>query len=146
VQTLDGKAGQISVTWENSSPTSNPIKPVFWGGDYIDFVRVIIPATAQITEVIVDDQKLKQAPEFAWQIGLQKDIYTVEKHDLLQTIGFWTKVPARGTAKVEITYQDSTTRPLLVLRQPGIVGFDYQLVQDGKIVYKGLVTRDLEIK
>ena len=125
--TGDSNRERLTIKWENSSPFTDPKPPVFWGGNYINYTRVVIPAEA----VIKDQEK-----------------YDIETRGRFKIVGFWITVPAGGSAAAEMEYsvlrqaQDRFT--ILVKRQPGIDSFPYKLVVDGKVVVSDTIDRDKE--
>lgn len=127
IQTVDGEKEKVTIKWENSSEFADPKPPVFWGGDYTAYVRVVVPAAAVIQEV---------------------EKYDVETRGKFKIVGFWVGVPAGGEATAELEYsvlrqaQDRFT--ILVKRQPGIESFPYKLVVEGKVVVSDTIDRDKE--
>ena len=125
--TGDSNRERLTIKWENSSPFTDPKPPVFWGGNYINYTRVVIPAEA----VIKDQEK-----------------YDIETRGRFKIVGFWITVPAGGSAAAEMEYsvlrqaQDRFT--ILVKRQPGIDSFPYKLVVDGKVGVSDTIDRDKE--
>ena len=114
----------MTIKWENSSPFTDPKPPVFWGGNYINYTRVVIPAEA----VIKDQEK-----------------YDIETRGRFKIVGFWVTVPAGGSAVAELNYELRIKNyGILVRRQPGIDSFPYKLVVDGKIVVSDTIDRDKE--
>ena len=122
--TGDSNREKVTIKWENSSPFTDPKPPVFWGGNYINYTRVVIPAEA----VIKDQEK-----------------YDIETRGRFKIVGFWVTVPAGGSAVAELNYELRIKNyGILVRRQPGIDSFPYKLVVDGKIVVSDTIDRDKE--
>ena len=123
VQLIDGDKEKLSIKWENSSQFPDPKPPVFWGGNYIDYVRVVVPAAAQIKDA---------------------EKYDIETRGRSKIVGFWVTVPAGQTAAAELVYDLPASNTILVRRQPGIESFPYKLVVDGKVVVSDTIDRDKE--
>ncbi|MEK7154910.1 MAG: DUF4012 domain-containing protein [Patescibacteria group bacterium] len=124
-QSVDGNNEKVSIRWENSSQFTDPKPPVFWGGNYIAYIRVVIPAEAVIS-------------------GAEK--YDIEERGRFKIVGFWITVPAGETAVTELSYSLPVSGQILVKRQPGIDSFPYKLVVEGKVVVSKQIDRDEEIK
>lgn len=122
-QSIDGDKEKLSIRWENSSQFPDPKPPVFWGGNYINYVRVVVPAAAQIKDA---------------------EKYDIETRGRFKIVGFWTTVPAGQTAAAELVYDLPASNTILVRRQPGIDSFPYKLVVDGKVVVSDTIDRDKE--
>ncbi|KKU57740.1 MAG: hypothetical protein UX80_C0010G0001, partial [Candidatus Amesbacteria bacterium GW2011_GWA2_47_11b] len=116
---------RLTIKWENSSQFENPQPPVFWGGNYINYVRVVIPAAAQVKDA---------------------EKYDIEERGRFKIVGFWVTVPAGGEATVQLEYKSvrAGEREMLVRRQPGIESFPYKLVVDGKVIVATDIDRDQE--
>lgn len=114
VQEINGTHQKITINFENSSQYKDPIPPIFWGGNYIGYHRIIIPAAAKVKN-----------PEN----------YDIEVRDKLKIVGFWMTVPAQESKTVELAYElDNSNNFIQVKRQPGIKYLPYKLVVNGKIV------------
>ena len=129
---------KVSIRWENSSQFENPHPPVFWGGNYINYVRVVLPS--RVSEISVVS-------------GLSRVSFDEEERGTLpagrqgfKILGFWVTVPAGGSAVAELEYKSvrAGEREILVRRQPGIDSFPYKLVVDGKVVVSDTIDRDKE--
>ena len=119
---------KLTIQWKNTSEFTDPKPPVFWGGNYINYVRVVIPATAQVKDA---------------------EKYDTEERGRFKIVGFWVTVPAGSSAVAELSYEDTKRLSdegyqILVRRQPGIESFPYKLVVDGKIVVSESIDRDKE--
>ncbi len=119
---------KLTIQWTNTSEFENPKPPVFWGGNYINYVRVVLPAMA----LIKDAEK-----------------YDIETRGRFKIVGFWVRVPAGGSAVAELSYEDTKRLSdeeyrILVRRQPGIESFPYKLIVDGKVVVSDTIDRDRE--
>ncbi|MDP1743162.1 MAG: hypothetical protein Q8L51_00045, partial [Candidatus Amesbacteria bacterium] len=115
VQEITGNLEKLTIKYKNNNEFTNPKPPVFWGGDYINYLRVIIPLTAEVK----DSEK-----------------YDVEIRDKFKIVGLWVTVPAKETKSVELFYELPTMNnkySILVKRQPGIEKFSYKLIYNGKI-------------
>ncbi|MEK7090903.1 MAG: hypothetical protein AAB887_00165, partial [Patescibacteria group bacterium] len=121
---------KVTIQWKNSGQFENPKPPVFWGGNYINYVRVVLPAAAQIKDA---------------------EKYDIETRGRFKIVGFWVTVPAGGSAVAELSYEEikilrDEGYQILVRRQPGIESFPYKLVVNGKVVVSDTIDRDKEFK
>lgn len=156
-------SGKIEITWKNDNEFSGAKPPVFWGGDYYDYMRMVVPVAGwTIKEVKVDGKSLRRAGPADFAIpnsqrhGRSMDMFAVEErkgptenYDL-QTIGFWVYVKAGTSATAEITYE-SGRNPQgefkeWLKRQPGVEGFNYELMIDGKIQTNNFIDKDNLLK
>ena len=152
---------KITVTWKNNNEFENPKPPVFWGGDYRNYVRVVIPANKKIVSVSVGGKLLRQASDKDFQLanalrrGISDDIFVVEERGELQIVGFWAVVGAGQQVKAELEYiNNAPSDPPLNLRggkllfkhQPGSGMINYQVLVDGTIEETGKLDRDVIIR
>lgn len=138
---ISGLDEHLIINWKNDNEFETPRPPVFWGGDYRNYVRVIIPIGAKVQSVKVAEKELRMATASDFAIpnslrqGLSEDMYVVERRENLQIIGFWAVVPAGETLTVSVNYESGSMNNgrILVRRQPGLTSFAYKLIIDGKI-------------
>ncbi|MBI2008031.1 DUF4012 domain-containing protein [Candidatus Amesbacteria bacterium] len=163
-QEVGGDKEKLIITWKNNNEFDATKPPVFWGGRYVDYVRVVLPAAAKIQDIKVQDSILRRATEedFAVPNSLRQekstDMYNIESRGDLQIIGFWAIVPAKKSISAELEYTSPALRApspesgegnqyqILIKRQPGIEGFDYKLIYNGKVVVNSFVDRDKEFR
>jgi hypothetical protein len=147
---------KITITWENQNEFSGAKPPAFWGGDYVDYVRVVIPEEAvKIVTVIVNSKQLRQATGEDFRIPnstrqeRSEEMYMVEPRGDLQIIGFWVVVPAGQERTAVIELESGRNIPseykVWVKRQPGIEFFSYELLVDGKIRVHETIDRDKSV-
>jgi len=86
---------KVMINYINSHPKQDPKPPLFWGGNYHNFLRLIIPKEAEAIMVKVNNQLIDKR-QLELEINEQKKI---------QTIGFFITVPAISQTLVEIDYQ-----------------------------------------
>ncbi len=147
---INGPDEQVTIDWKNENEFETPKPPVFWGGDYRDYVRVVIPASHKVQVVKLQDKELRAATASDFAIpnslrqGVSDDMYVVEERGGLQIIGFWAVVPAGEKVRVNLNYESGIMNngKILVRRQPGIESFPYKLIVDGKIVVDESVNVD----
>jgi len=108
----------LQITYTNTSPAPNPIKPIFWGGNYINYLRIVLPQGTQVQRVRVAEQNLVLKP-LDYQYGKQMDRYQIEKRDKFLIVGFWVVVPFQQTVKVDVQYQQPEGQKLIFKNQPG---------------------------
>lgn len=124
-QEVTGNSEKLTILFKNNNEFTNPKPPVFWGGDYVNYLRVIIPVTAEMKN-----------PEN----------YDMEIRDKFKIVGMWVTVPAQKSVVVEMQYSllPNDNYSVLVKRQPGIESFLYKLIINGKISVNELVTSELK--
>lgn len=152
-QTVWGNTNEIKVRWKNNNPFEQARPPVFWGGDYVNYVRTVIPDEYEISEIWVGSRQLRLADEKEFsgpnslRQGFSENIYVVEKRDNLQIVGMWVFVKALQEEEMKIKLVrngDNKFEKLLVIKQPGI-SFDYKLIDNGRIQSFRGVEKDLVI-
>ncbi len=141
-QEVTGEREKVRIRWDNRNEFTNPRPPVFWGGDYVDFVRVVVPAGAAVRGVMVGSKELSEREKWTWQYGIEEEVYVVEEKERFKIVGFWAKVPAGQSTTAEIIYDLPATGQILVRRQPGMESFGYKLAVDGKVVVSDTIDRD----
>lgn len=143
-KSVEQTENSLKITWENDNPFTAPKPPEFWGGDYVNWVRVVVPAETQIESIFIGNRELKQG-QLIWQYGLQEDIYEVEERGEFKIIGFWAKVTAQQLFSAVISFQSPVTSPILIKKQPGVESFDYKLILNDQVKFDGEITRDILI-
>src|SRR3989344_6408732 len=53
-QEIENGNEKLEIRYKNNNEFQNPKPPVFWGGEYVNYLRVIIPAGAEVGTVRVD--------------------------------------------------------------------------------------------
>lgn len=135
-----GEKGEIT---ENVVLTyTNASKPNTWpGGDYKDYVRVIVPVGTTLQKVEIDsvaqtlvpavtDPLVYEKPKFVAPKGLEIEIAT---ESAKTSFGFLLVVPAQSSKTASITYSLSQTVPatpvvsysLRLFKQPGTLSEPY---------------------
>ncbi len=144
---------KVTIKWKNESEFEHPKPPDFWGGNYIDYVRVIVPRESVIVTVTVGGKKIRKATLEDFELpnslrqGRSEDMYNIEERGRLQIIGFWAVVKAGKELRVEMEFQsDRVTKSssILVKHQPGMGEIGYELIVDGKIRGDERLDRDKE--
>jgi hypothetical protein len=142
---------KLRVEWKNDNLFENSKPPVFWGGDYRNYVRVIVPAEVEVLAVRVGDLDLRRAEAWDFEVpnslrtGMSEGIYVVEKKGKLQSVGFWAITKAQESRRAEVRYRAGIKDGVyttLVKRQPGIEELEYQLIYKEKIVVSEAIDRD----
>jgi len=140
--------GRLTFTMKlkNSNEFSTPEPPIFWGGDYHDYVRVVVPRDWVIESLDVDDRSYAYEKESSFPASLvssrSENIYRIEQRNDLQIIGFWLTVPAGQENTVHLKFFTDKISGMAIERQAGILGFDYTLVVNGKITTSQFIFRD----
>ena len=155
IQEITGDEEKIRIDWKNTSKYQNPVpEEDFWGGNYLNYLRVVVPSGAEVAEVTVGGEKLRRAVEadFAFPNSLRQrrtmEMYAVEERGDLQLIGFWADVPAGGENWAQVTLtraEKPRSYSIRIRRQPGIAGFDYRLTVDGKEIWKGWIDKNMDL-
>jgi len=150
----EGKLAEelVEVRWKNGNVFQHPKPPVFWGGHYLNYVRILIPRQAVVEEVKVGDRVLRKAggEEFAipnsMRQELSEDIYVDEVRDDKRVLGMWVKVPGEGAETIKVKYSwlrgERKEYGVMVERQPGIRDFGYRLILNGQIVVDERIDMD----
>jgi hypothetical protein len=128
----------VSITYENTSKKDSP-----FGGDYKNYLRVLLPKNAQVTAILFDNQAVKTTPAitdpavFTKKGFLPPVALEVEQADVngKRAVGFVHQVPAGGKKTVTITYTmpnvvaqpSSLGYRLRVFKQPGTTADSYFL-------------------
>jgi len=101
---------KVKIDFENQGKYRSGVPPFFWGGTYINYLRVFIPAEMEIVGVRVNGEEVK------------KEMLVFEpKQDLgLQSLGFFVEIPTGSAKTVELEYLNS----------------NFLAVQGGEFVYK----------
>lgn len=148
VQEIDKSQTRLVIKYQNDNLFEGAKPPYFWGGNYIDYLRIIIPKTAKVQKIAVAGKELQKVDQLKFQYGLEDNVYTVENRGELQTVGFWAVVPAQQEITVEIFYELPTMNyehKIMVRHQPGMSAFPYKLVVNGKVIVDKNIDRDTVI-
>ena len=137
---------ELKIKFNNKSTVSTPQPPVFWGGNYINFLRVYLPAEAVIKEISAGGEKV--APENVF--------YDYREKEKLLGVGFFVTISFSSEKTVQINYflpaKPANRYNLNLKRQPGIESFKYQLniagenVKSKTIIKTILSDQDFSIK
>lgn len=118
----------ININYINNSPKNRPEPPLFWGGVYENFLRVIIPQKAENIKVIIDGQELSKN-----KIEIKE-----YKDKNLKSLGFFVIAHPQSIAKVNISYEQKiqaekpTQLFLEIQKQPGIESYEHKI----KLIYQ----------
>lgn len=137
----------IELFWQNDHDFVHALPPALWGGQYVDYVRVIVPQALVVEKVSVGDRQLAPASPSGLPASLSQQLRTEEyfREDRgdLALIGFWAIVLAQEHLTAKLTLKsDSFPHQLLVKRQPGITELPFRLVVKGKLVGETQLDRD----
>ena len=126
---------KLTIKYTNNNVFANPMPPIFWGGNYLNYLRIVVPATASIQSIKVGDKLLLEKP-LDFQTGLQEDRYQVENRPPVKIVGFWAVVPAQQPLTVQVNYElpAANSLAILVKHQPGLGPVPYKLYVDGRLV------------
>lgn len=144
VQDITGEQTKLSIDYQNHNEFAQPKPPVFWGGDYLNYLRVIIPAGSDVKMVKFAGNELVEKP-LDNQYGLQEDRYQMEDRGKFKILGLWVVVPAGSGLTAEVQYSYGRLKNgIVVKKQPGIEKFSYLLIVDGKEVVSDKIGHDQE--
>lgn len=144
-----------AITWKNTNPFETPKPPVFWGGDYRNYVRLVLPGDVNVAAVRVGERSLRPATQedFLLPVALRQreslDIYSVENRNGYTVVGLWAITPANTTTTATIVRtRTKTVDPYVVYvqRQPGVEDYPFTLVVDGKLVGETRIDRDQVVR
>ena len=147
-QEIDNFQTKLAIKYQNNNLFENPKPPQFWGGNYIDYLRIITPRDTEMQRVKVAEKELQKVDKMEFRYGLGEDVYTVEDRGEFKIIGFWAVVPAQSSTMVELEYnlpvgrQGAGENKILVRRQPGMESFAYRLMVNGKLVGDEIIDRE----
>jgi predicted Rdx family selenoprotein len=148
---------KLIINWQNENPGPLAKPPYFWGGDYINYVRVVVPDKAKILSVSISGEELRPAKEgdFVGAMSLRQkkseDIWVEENRDRYKIIGFWAVVPAGLEKSAEVQYELPKEEfpdkyRLTVQRQPGTEPLPFKLTVNGKTVWEGKIDKVTRIE
>jgi hypothetical protein len=141
VQADASREGTMTVLYTNTSAVNSP-----FGGDYQNYVQVLLPETAEVTGIslngveqtlvpAVTSSRVFRAERFVPPAGLEVERTTTDGRSLT---GFFLTVPAGTRKSVAISYRLPALHPLpshfssvlRVIKQPGTDFDPYGLVLD----------------
>ena len=140
---------RIKIVFKNTGTYFTPVKPFYLGVDYLNYLRLYLPKTAEKIIVKVEQDVLDK-----------KNIFVEQKEEFnLKGIGFFITIPVLSQKSVDISYElpfeiSETGRKIpyaiMIQKQPGINSLPYSLIliKDGKSILstdKNLL-QDTEIK
>lgn len=140
-----------TIEWTNSNPFETPRPPVFWGGDYRNYVRLVLPGNVDIQDVRVGERSIRRGTDedFLQPVALRQkesqDIYIVEKRSGYTLIGLWAFTPANTSTSLTVvrtTIDQHRPYKVYVQRQPGVGTYPFTLVVDGRLVGETMIDRD----
>lgn len=113
----DGNLSEkLDIIFNNESQFNTPQPPVFWGGNYINYLRIYLPIEVQDIKVTIDGEVLSE------------ELITVEelKPLNLKNVGFFVTIPNLSSKQVTLKYllplenKNPKQYSLYVQKQPGI--------------------------
>lgn len=112
----------LKIYFKNQSRLQTPYPPFFWGGNYINFLRIYLPISAERIKVFFQQE----------EIGPEKMLFEENKALDLQVLGFFVTIPALSQRTVEVVYEypkiDFKDYHLVIQKQSGIEFLPYTLV------------------
>jgi hypothetical protein len=142
--TIEGtrSVSDITINFKNNSESSSPNPPLFWGGDYRNYERMVIPIDAKNISLKVNEKEYmidETKRDVLKLIEPENDLFfTIEDYGNYKIIGFWAITKAKDTTSATLSYElpfekGKKTYEVVVKPQPGIKGVDYKLIVNGKI-------------
>ena len=105
----------LKISYINQNPTEKPNPPKHWGGDYKNYLRILLPSSTKIQAIKIGADSSNQSP------------ITIKSRPTqdLQSIGFFVNVPHFEQKEVEVKYilpKDKDVKPyqLFIQKQSGI--------------------------
>lgn len=140
---------ELIIDWKNNNPFPSPVPPSSWGGDYVNYHRVVLPLDTTINELSVNGiiyQKLNEEPDFHNPPNVEDDTtYTETIQDNYKIIGFWVVIPALQENKAIIKYElprKTKLYQLSIQTQPGIYALPYKLTVNNNIIVETELTKN----
>ena len=138
---------QVTITWKNRSVYESPKPPSFWGGNYINYERIVLPKNAINITVTVNNKNylFKNIKDISNLPRIENDFtYSLEQYGNFQIIGFWVLVPAKYSLSSILSYnlplkQEQKKYEVNIKSQPGIKNLEYNLILNGKILVKEIL-------
>jgi hypothetical protein len=141
---IRGEERRIDVKWRNENEESEPRPPQTWGGEYVNYVRMVVPGELDVQSVWVEGQEVRRADgwEFKNPNSVREGMFVVEERGRVQIIGWWMVVPAGSTKSAEVRLKGTMGEGVTVKRQPGMDKVRYRLqVDDTEMVNEELNTK-----
>ncbi len=116
---------QVTVQFTNTSPEANPNPPIHYGGDYIAFLRLYIPTTAQNIQVSQNPKSSSQFPEhFLVNTGKIPESVQINPKYNFTEVGFWHTTHAGSESSIALSYDLPLSKiddySLAILKQHGL--------------------------
>lgn len=127
----------LTLTYKNDSDGQWP------GGDYKNYLRIILPSEAEVSEIFINDKKQKIVSSVTDPNIYEKEGYEQEGLELRKDIvrgkaifGFMVTIPKKELVEIKVSYNfpvsiktesSSWTYDLKVFKQPGIDSMPYSL-------------------
>ncbi len=153
----DGVTVKLKLEWKNENDFEVPKPPIFWGGNYLSYTRIVLPKEAvKLVDVTVGAEKLRRGDEKDFLVktslrrGISKEIYKVSERQGFVEVGFWVMVKAQQLQTAEVVFESGRSPrrqyETFVRRQPGITGFDYLLKMGEKVRVVTYIDKDSQFK
>ncbi len=151
----DGVITTLKIGRKNNNEFKVPQPPLTWGGQYVDYLRVVIPKSAVEPRTVKVDGKELKLGEFddqpvSLRQGRSSDKYAIEERDNFLILGFWLTVEAGETGEAELTFTSRRSPDyryeVFVKRQPGVEKFRYVLNLNGQEKVKEDLSEDKQFK
>ncbi len=136
---------KVTIGFKNTGKYQEGRPPFFWGGTYVNFLRIYFPLAASLMKVSVGGQPVSQ----------KQMLFEKKEEQGLRGVGFFVRIPTQTEKTVEITYEVPVLSPgnqvnyhLILQKQPGIESFPYSLLVKAQNNYQKIdkdIRRDEEI-
>jgi hypothetical protein len=148
---------RMILSYTNTNPSTLKQPPQYWGGAYVNFLRVVIPLDANVTSITVGEKNLpiplgsgndskynvedlmktqtdEEARKFITNDDTAHQRVSLEKFPDkgLQSIGFFVFVDALESKDVTVEYHTQTFSTLFIQKQGGIEKIPYTISVQGK--------------
>lgn len=121
---------ELKIKYKNNSTASISNPPENWGGDYKNFIRIILPISAQIEKVVSGGSELEKTEseeDRPYELSEDKYYTLADKVDYKE-LSFWSFINANSESEVNVVYStDKFGGEIYIKKQPGIEEFPFDL-------------------
>lgn len=112
---------ETEIMFTNQSPVERARPPKFWGGDYRNYLRILLPKTAQLKSLTINDREL----------GNKEVEVKLRESSQLKEYGFFVEVPHLQEVNVKFAYVLPGTTDegyqIYIQKQSGLAPYWYTL-------------------
>jgi hypothetical protein len=136
----------VKITYKNNSPPPQT-EGNRWAGDYINYLRVVVPQSAQTFTAAVNGEELNFTSEHDREINAHKDkSYTTTSKGDYKIVGFWVIVKAGSSSEVNLEYSLAHQgQELIIQKQPGMNPYRYNMYYNDKLAVSKKIEKNTVI-